>query len=294
MYNIILVHIGSDFCDYLNDCILQIRKTNKCKIYLLISEKHNDRIVDKNVVIGNLEYINISDKHKKFNEVTKLDKNFRNGFWKSATERFFYIEDFVYEYSLTNIFHLENDNLIYFDINDKINIFENNYNIGAVFDNDIRCIPSFMYFKDINYISEMTEFILYKNTNNDMESIAMFKKYNINISNLPILPNFYDKEFKSLNGLFTDDKLQYSNNFNLFNSIFDGACIGQYIGGVDPRNQSGDTRGFINESCIFNVMNFNFVFENDNGIMSPFAIIDNNKIKINNLHIHSKNLKKYI
>jgi hypothetical protein len=74
--------------------------------------------------------------------------------------------------------------------------------------------------------------------------------------------------------------------YETFNSIFDGAAIGQYLGGIhsDP-----NLKGFINEKTVFNVAKYNYIWEND----EPFMVYLDNKIKINNLHIHSKNLKQF-
>ena len=75
------------------------------------------------------------------------------------------------------------------------------------------------------------------------------------------------------------------------NSIFDAAAIGQYLGGVDPRNIPYDTTGFINEGCVFDPSNFKYKWINS----EPFMVLENgHEVKINNLHIHSKNLKRFI
>ncbi len=48
----------------------------------------------------------------------------------------------------------------------------------------------------------------------------------------------------------TFEKSLYNINYEEFNAIFDGAAIGQYLGGVDPINCPGDTTGFVNETCV--------------------------------------------
>ena len=62
--------------------------------------------------------INIKQNHytiynHKFNQLS----NFRNGFWISTTARFFYIEVFMTLFKETNIFHIENDIMLYQDLN---------------------------------------------------------------------------------------------------------------------------------------------------------------------------------
>ena len=199
---------------------------------MIISEIHNDRFKDAHINLMNIEKIKKTDKHVMFNKMSKLDKSFRGGFWHFTTERFFFIEDLMLEYNIQNVIHMENDNLIYFNIEDYKDIFEINYKIAAVFDNDVRCIPSFMYIKNVNYMSELTKFILDENNSkSDMEIIRDFKKHNDNVDNLPVVP----KDYNNLPS-------QYFKNIDKFNSIFDGAAIGQYVGGVDPQNDSTMTQ----------------------------------------------------
>jgi hypothetical protein len=150
-----------------------------------------------------------------------------------------------------------------------------------------------MYFKNLNSISDFTSFILGKNGVNDMELLPQYKNETNKVKNLPILPLNYDLPFKSQTGLVTEDEKQYFTNLDKFNSIFDGAAIGQYIGGIDPRNQAGNTVGFINESSLFDVSKFNFEFHSDDkGRKIPFLVYKEQKYKINNLHVHCKNLRK--
>jgi hypothetical protein len=65
------------------------------------------------------------------------------------------------------------------------------------------------------------------------------------------------------------------------------------LGGVDPRNAPGDTRGFVNETCIIKFDKYSFFWKTD-GIKRPFIMIDGNEYPIFNLHIHSKNLKDFM
>jgi hypothetical protein len=83
-------------------------------------------------------------------------------------------------------------------------------------------------------------------------------------------------------------------NFKYYNCIFDAAAIGQYLGGVDPRNMSGDTKGFVNETCVINYSKYNFIWKNKNNKKIPYIIINNIEYPIVNLHIHCKDLKSFI
>jgi hypothetical protein len=86
----------------------------------------------------------------------------------------------------------------------------------------------------------------------------------------------------------------YSRNFNLFQSVFDAAALGQYLGGIDPFYHGPSLPGFINESCLFNPSAMTYTWERDEeGRLVPYATFKNETYKINNLHIHCKDLKRF-
>ena len=76
--------------------------------------------------------------------------------------------------------------------------------------------------------------------------------------------------------------------------LFDAAAMGQYLGGVDPRNDQSVTVGFVNETCVVKYNNYTFYWIVINEIKKPFIQIDGNMIPIFNLHVHCKNLNKFV
>ncbi|MCV9931276.1 hypothetical protein OIU80_03200 [Flavobacterium sp. LS1R47] len=297
--SVVLVHVGDVFASYINDCIEQIQKFNDCNIYLILSEKHFEMIKSK-VILLSIENVKKSTNHIDFLRTSKRDDNFRDGFWKSVVERFYYIEDVIIEHNLENVFHFENDVMIYCDLEKMSRVMsQNKIKMAAPFDNDSRCIPSFVYFKGNEVLSELNRFMFQFSDYNDMELIAMFnEKYSL-IEMLPVIPNDYKRELKSVSGITVRNKLKYFENFDKFKSIFDAAAIGQYLGGVDSRNVKPNifskllkrNSKFINESAVYNVSDFNYVWEIDDlGRKIPFLTYNGKMHKISNLHIHSKQL----
>ncbi len=59
-----------------------------------------------------------------------------------------------------------------------------------------------------------------------------------------------------------DEEQFVSENYNLFNFIFDAASIRQYLGGVDTLNIAGDTKKIINKISVIKYNNYNITFEN--------------------------------
>jgi hypothetical protein len=291
---IVLVHLGDNFIEYLNVSIRQIKRFNDCCIYLIISEKHFN-LIKEDVKLVATEKLKKSRQHYTFLETNQLEKSFRDGFWKSATERFFFINDLIEYYNLENVFHFENDVMIYCDLKKTLNVCrQNEFQMAATFDNDKRCIPGFVYFKNSEIASKLNSFMLLYENKNDMELIALFNnKFNV-VAYLPVVPPNY--KFSLISHLRSFNLSKYSKNFNSFASIFDAAAIGQYIGGIDPRNNGNqNTHNFINESALYNVSDFKFIWEEDDlGRNVPFAYYKQIKIRINNLHIHSKNLEEFL
>ena len=78
----------------------------------------------------------------------------------------------------------------------------------------------------------------------------------------------------------------FNKNFDKFQLIFDAAAIGQYVGGEISRKKPG----FVSKECVINYSNFVIKWINED----PFIVIDEELIEIACLHIHSKELYKYI
>lgn len=258
--------------------------------YLLINIEHLLKLEHNVHMITEKDFFPHLDKYKKliciydtskinidsFNKNSRLDKNFRNGFWENTSKRIFYLYEFMKLYNIKNVLHIENDVLLY---NKMEYNMENK--IYLVMDSVNRCIPSIMYIPDYRHLTKLIEKYIFDK--NDMVNLANF--YNKNRENILTFPIINDGKAKSM----------YNENYDTFQSIFDGAAIGQLLGGVDPRNISGNTIGFVNETCEIKYNNYEFkwVLNKDN-IKVPFVNIDNKWILINNLHIHSKNLKSFV
>ena len=222
-----------------------------------------------------------------YNLNSQLDRNFRNGFWYLCSLRFFYIYSYIKTNNLFNIIHLENDVLSYVNFN-NFNIEKNK--VYVTFDCETRVIPGIIYIP--NYVAFKPIIENYNFNLNDMENLAIVHENYI--EPFPIFPILHTTVNK------------YNKNFNEFNSIFDTAAIGQYLGGIDRRNISsyfgitdernitGDTRGYVNNTCVIKYNIYKFLWIKINTLYIPHVIIDNNFIRINTLHIHSKDLDRFL
>jgi hypothetical protein len=239
--------------------------------------------------------------HIEFNNYSRLDKFSREGFWHYTTERLFYLNDLIAQYDLKNTFHIENDTLIYVDLEELLPVFIKNYSgIAAPFESDDRGSASFLFVPNPQSMHAFARYLMKHAASglSDMFLLNHFKmecgeKY---IDHLPtVMPEYITEH--SLMNLFgkrtTIDPKCFCKNSDQFQSLFDGCAYGQYLGGIDQRN-GPDGPGFINKEAFFLVSYMDIVWESDAfGRQIPFAIYDEKKYRINNLHIHSKNLNLF-
>lgn len=278
--NVVLVCL-TNFQHYILDNINQLIKLGHKNIYVItestfftnfILYKDNITLIDANLLNDSFNFKN----------KTSLDNNFRNGFWMLSSLRLFVIYEFMKQYNIKNVIHLENDVLVYYNCEILLNYINPN-KIYIPFDCYARNIASIIYIPD----AEIFKTILnkYDVNKNDMENFAILKKETKLIEIFPIFPQ---------KNASTPEEQFVSENSNIIPYIFDAAAMGQFLGGVDPRNISGNTVGFINETCIIKYNLYNFKWITIDNINKPFLTIHNETHPIFNLHIHSKNLQKFM
>jgi hypothetical protein len=273
---VVLVSLGI-FQDYLLNNIKQLKLQGNNDI-VLITEKHFFKMIDENLNIQLIDVNELNSEYlERFKNNLRLDRNSRYGFWHHCSMRFAYIYEYMKQNNTTDIIHIENDVMIYDNLDNLKDKF-NKDKIYLVFDNIDRVIPSIMYIN--NYSNFKIILDNYDMNNNDMVNLG--KYYNSSfVEPFPIIS-------------IDNDENYFNKNFKSFNSIFDGAAIGQYFGGIDKINDKNDTIGFINETCIIKFNNYKFYWKKINELWNPYIEINNNLIKINNLHIHSKALEKFL
>jgi hypothetical protein len=333
--SLVYIHIGTNIPDYLYDTIYQTLLVNGycCKIYIIIEDSEvincqqkirnfnldyfcNDAFHFDNIInIIPLSILNdelfLDENFKKYQNIltTKFNKmsEFRDGFWVSTTARFFYIHTFMKMFDVTNVFHIENDVMLYKKINflyeyilEYLNesnekCIEKIHKICMIQDAQNRVIPSLLYFPDETKINELTTHI-----------VNRLEKSNVFINDMNLLGTFEDKYLLRIDPSMALKKETI---------VFDGAAIGQYLGGVDVKNLpnsknnelmliNNPSKGFINETSVFkpnkcvylkNIVHIDHLRINPK-VFSCKLINNNNNNKlyhIANLHIHSKQLHQF-
>jgi hypothetical protein len=180
-------------------------------------------------------------------------------------------------YNIEDVIHLENDVPIYYNCDTLIPFL--NKKLYIPFDCYERNVASIVYIPNHKIYHEILK--EYDCSKSDMDNFSKIQKITNLIENFPIFKtNESNDEFKFV-----------TKNYDFFKFIFDGAAIGQYLGGIDPRNYAGNTIGFVNEGCIVKYNQYDFLWKSgEDNIKRPFLICEGEEIPIFNLHIHCKRL----
>jgi hypothetical protein len=225
--------------------------------------------------------------HAKFTRVEGLVG--RENLFLYAFERFFCLYHLMIQRTLSNVFFLELDNLIYNNpIEWETPLCEKE--MAFMFDNYERCASGVCFLRTSRILADFMECCLryIKETDTathfmtEMQALHAFWKEQPD--RVQILPTHWPA---------TNVPAETYDNYSRYNSVFDSAGMGIYLGGVDPFHTNGMIiTGLHSVWSVINYTNDEFKWEKDaNGRMCPFV---SNGIRINNLHIHSKNLVPYL
>jgi hypothetical protein len=115
------------------------------------------------------------------------------------------------------------------------------------------------------------------------------------IDHLPIVPPDYPGPLRSAAGHVAVVPACYWKNFSELGAVFDAAALGQFLGGIDPRNDSRPSQGFVNESCVFDPRLAKVrMGADEHARRVPFIETASGRHKVANLHLHSKNLRPFM
>jgi len=281
--NIVLVSIGN-FQDYILSNIRQLLRLGHTSIYVIVNPEF---IPYFNEFTEHVKCISVTSLRDEFNyygyQHTSDNMHFRNGFNMHTSSRFFYLYAFIKEYNIQDVLHLENDVLIYYD-SDLLKEMVDSEHIYVPIDCPSRAIASVVYIPRPELLGTILSG--YDYGKNDMENFSMLvQRFPETIQTFPI---------GSASMAHTEEQRLVTQHWEKFQIVFDAAAIGQYLGGVDPRNIPGDTTGFVNETCVIKYNQYEFSWMETEGIRRPYVIHEGVTIPIFNLHIHSKTLYKFM
>lgn len=298
--NLVLSFVGI-LPKYVIDCIYQARLFYDGDIYLIINDlnsiyindilKYNIHIIDymnvKSDIFDNfsIRYIN------KFAFVKNLKG--REELFLRTFERFYLVYNLMKNNNIYDVLFIELDNLIYDDPNKWVKIFSEN-ELCYMYDNIDRFSSGIMYIKSFKSLEVFLDVIkdYIANTKGFISEMGALSKLYDKLSdtkNIQILPTYWESYVEGYN------KITYE-NFYKYNSIFDSAAIGIFLGGMDPCHNKGEiVKGTRWRYSKIDYTNNKFEwFIDDKGRKQPFIWNGDKWILINNLHMHSKVMDTFL
>jgi hypothetical protein len=219
-------------------------------------------------------------------------KTFRDNFWFLTLRRFMIFSEFMSDFP-NPLVHIESDVLLSADFPfDRFDLIEEQFAFPLI--SDSQGIPSVFFIRDKQAARKLREFtILHSISSPNTTDMQVLHELNMThpsdvflLPSGPPSPDFYKK---SINGQFHQ---VMKKGYEKFEGIIDGASIGQYIFGDDPRNFRGIRHLFTDSqhsTLLPSLMNFCFSSER-NFVDCEY---ENSRIPIYALHIHSKDLRAF-
>jgi len=264
--NFILFHKGPQIPGHIQHCINQIFKSNPdASIYFITNLDVNIDNVNT-VKLDTLEVPNIGSYYL----------NDANGaLFRNSMHRLFYIETFMRLNNIKNVIHVDNDVMIYEDINiiqDKLNQFPfimTEHNLEDY-------VFGFSYIRDADALKPVVDRLLPLVQKGE-------RSLEIQLGCMPhemrLLKFVGDGLIQKLPIIPSDE------HYDLFGYCFDPSTYGQILGGLSPSILQHHYIG----KQVFDG-NIKIKFENH----KPIGYYKDNSFSIFNLHIHNKNLGQFI
>lgn len=287
------VYLGPRLPRYVRKNLEYFRKTFPSQQFCIVVDDIN---LKKELNLRNINSFLISEKEKALLERRKNflthDLHFRNGFWLNTLNRLFALQILVERNNLRKVIHIESDVLCLPNFPfDKFN--ELDIPLAYPLESPDLGIASTLFIRDSEAINHLCEYginVLMENPKlTDMKLLGRYAELFRN--RVKLLPTF--SSFNQLNPRFMDfercEEIIESEKY--FQGVFDSVSIGQFLLGIDPRNNRGVLKQYSEDSNhLLKVTQLRLVPKEDNITIQN---IDGSVDHLYTLHIHSKNLRAF-
>ncbi len=297
------IHLGSHAPpSHLLDAIDQVQLWNPSSpIFVALDGRHvasfakqlrETRIDAATIVLVDVASLPETEHHGRFRASHRLDEVFRDGFWRHTTERFFVLEELIEAHGLEEVIHLENDVMLYCDMSAHCEALRPGGDLAVTSDDPSRVVPGLVYVRGREVLRELNRALANAagEGRDDMWNLGRFLAWNGHrVATLPLVMPAYEPRVEA----------RYTDGFERFASVFDACALGQYLGGIDPRNVEPGTPtvGFINETAAFSCARLEFQWMERDGLRRPACRPAGGTTQawtaINNLHVHAKALHRF-
>jgi hypothetical protein len=192
--------------------------------------------------------------------------------------------------NLKNVLFMEVDNLIYDEPQKWLKSFSL-YDLGYMYDNEYRCGAGIAFIKNMTSLLKLNLFLVHYILNDENKIVhemkALHDFWRSNASIVQLLPtHWYDEKIPFM----------IHNQYDYYNdTIFDVAGMGIYLGGMDPYHTNGEIKkGLRGLWSYVDYTPYQYdwkIDEQQRKIPYIWNPVQQKWLRINNLHIHSKQLK---
>jgi len=237
----------------------------------------------------------VEDNYSKFEIFEYLGA--RNKLMIYSFERFFVLNQLMKQKGLTDVLFMELDNLIYNDPRQWLPGFRQS-GMAYMVDNIARASSGIAYIKNASFLEQFLNYcIVYiqaPTTIRPQEMSVLYYFWQENTHMVQFLPILWPSDSS---GDGTDIQ-EASHTFSLYDSLFDAASLGICMGGLDLYHTGGTLiKGIKGPWSLFDYSGYRQEWQLDSqNRRIPYLWSETRKswIRINNLHIHSKDLAPHL
>jgi hypothetical protein len=285
---IVLVHSGPSLPKHLIENLRRISRTfpNK-EVVTLVDDEKTEHWLN----VRDFKCFRVSREIPEFLNLTKRlkhDATFMNGFWYLTIKRFYIIQEYLAYFPESPILHIESDVILLpnfpFDALETVDA-----QMAFPLVSETHAAASIFLLKDKEILDRFLRFLgsgALDHSDTDMTLLAKFARIEKEVS---ILPTLVPEESTELSPVYNSEVPV------LFNGVFDAATYGQFLFGVDPKNNLGIRKVFSSQPHHL-VNPSSFAYELDNKRQQTFLNItasSGKKVPLYNIHVHSKDIRVF-
>lgn len=250
---LVFVYIGSNIPDYARYSIRLANTTSGCQIAVL-SDSPRPPWAPRDVEWVMTSEFYDSSVFEEFRANNPLPQDFREGFWYHTAERLFVLEQFMMRYDKSAILHGEID-CLFFSLPNLVSELETAKKRGVFFAKETKelGVASLLYINAVEALVKLREELIAKShLGSEMHILGQLPLDRGDFHALPTAESLYREVNRSHDWPLALDTP---------NSIVDGAVIGRWLFGLDPRNTGG--QGVVN-----------MVQNHKNAVKFPYSLRD--------------------
>jgi hypothetical protein len=288
---LLFVYVGNTLPKYARASLSLARETSGIPVRLISNGKNRKYAKRANVSFTAIEdfYSQIEFERAKFNILS--NSKFRDGLWVNSLQRFFILYQYAEKYSISKFFHAELDQLL-FNISELMKAldFLPNRGLFVPFHSERAAVASVFFCNSLRDLKSLLDYASFGPPFlNEMTLISEWAR--LNSSSIHRLPTLATELTKSWDFDYQPTTVISSAKLE---GIVDAAQLGQWTGGIDPRNvdiRHKPKTKFIDSPTPAlltrdDLQGLSFRFEGKTKEL--FCHFGLNQYRVYNLHLHSK------